>query len=263
VIDTIIRADPGLKGENPRIAVDFKRSTSLTAILALVRRIPEELLVLEPEDLTKLLCAQAAIETTLKSRGREGSVRHVDLNPIPGFGNVNPIFLLRDSLAKCPDQYPSKATSELLFIEPGYRDLLRLDISAVNQALSQGEWKAATVLAGSVVEALLLWSIKKKPDAEVAQVVSALVTAKTLGKAPPRDLDRWNLSEYTEVALGLNLIGDSTAQQIRLAKDFRNLIHPGRAIREQQECNRGTALSAVSAVEHVVTDLKQKFPPIP
>jgi hypothetical protein len=263
VIDTFVSAEPQIKRENPKFAVNFHSSKAFATILELVRRIPEELLVLDAEDFTKLLCAQAAIETTINSKRGEGHVRYDDLTPVSGFGNLNPIFLLRDALAKCPDEYPSKATSALLFIDLGYRDVLRLDISAVNQALSQGEWKAATVLAGSVVEALLLWAIKKKPQAEVATVISALVVAKTLGKTPPSDLDWWNLSQFMEVALALNLIVDSTAQQVRLAKDFRNLIHPGRSIREKQECNRGTALSAVSAVEHVVTDLTQRFLPIP
>jgi hypothetical protein len=113
------------------------------------------------------------------------------------------------------------------------------------------------------VEALLLWAIKKSPQAILQTAISSAVTAKTLGKAPVTDPDRWNLSEYVEVAIELKLIGDATAQQVRLAKDFRNLIHPGRSIREKQECNRGTALSAVSAVEHVVTDLTQKFPQVP
>jgi hypothetical protein len=43
--------------------------------------------------------------------------------------------------------------------------------------------------------------------------------------------------------------------QCRLAKDYHNLIHPGRAQRLAQVCNRGTALSAVAAVEHVVNGL--------
>ena len=266
MIDAFSSAGP-IQRKDHSLPMDFNRSQTLKAILALVPCIPEELLVVGPEDYIKLTCAKAAIETAIEgSSGRSKKDQLTSplyLGPIPGLGDLNPIFLLRDALAKCPDQFPSKATSELLFIEPGYRDVLRLDISAVDQALSQGEWKAATVLAGSVVEALLLWAIKQKPEADVVAVASALVAAKTLGKTPPNDPDRWHLSDYLEVALELKLIRDPTAQQVRLAKDFRNLIHPGRSIREKQECNRGTALSAVSAVEHVVTDLTQKFPPVP
>jgi hypothetical protein len=65
--------------------------------------------------------------------------------------------LIRRALAACPDESPAPETRELAFIEDTeLRDGLRLDISAINRALSNSEWKAATVLAGSVVEALLL-----------------------------------------------------------------------------------------------------------
>ena len=68
-------------------------------------------------------------------------------------------------------------------------------------------------------------------------------------------LDEWVLGEYTDVAAELGVITANTAVQARLAKDFRNLIHPGRAVRLRQACNRGTALSAFAAVEHVIGDI--------
>jgi len=209
VIDAIVSADDGMKTAL-KLPINLNRSANLKVILALTRSIPEELLVLSTNDYAALTSAEAAIETiiekAIRRSLRDDSQQSITLNPIPGFDNVNPVVLLRNALAQCPDQYPSKATSELLFVEPGYRDVLRLDISAVDRALSQGEWKAATVLAGSVVEALLLWAIKKKPSSDVQ------AAAKTLRKAPSTDLDRWDLSEYLEVALGLKLIGDATAQ---------------------------------------------------
>jgi hypothetical protein len=61
--------------------------------------------------------------------------------------------------------------------------------------------------------------------------------------------------ELIEVALGLGLINTAAAQQARLGKNFRNLIHPGRAIRLGEACDRGTALSALAVVELVVRDL--------
>ena len=148
-------------------------------------------------------------------------------------------------------------------MESPYREVLRLDLSEVNRALTEGEWKASTVLAGSVVEALLLWAVRQQPLPAIQAVVSQLQTSKVLSRQPNSDLDWWDLSQFLEVSFALGLIGDSTAKQVRLAKDFRNFIHPGRSLREKQQCNRGTALSAVSAVEHVVEDLTKRFPPQP
>ncbi len=51
------------------------------------------------------------------------------------------------------------------------------------------------------------------------------------------------------------MIKEDTAIQARLAKDYRNLIHSGRAQRLGQICDRGTDLSAVAALERVVRDL--------
>jgi hypothetical protein len=78
---------------------------------------------------------------------------------------------------------------------------------------------------------------------------------KTLRQKPPTGLEQWDLHQFIEVAAEGDSIGTDTASQARLAKDFRNLIHPGRALRLERVCDRGTALSAVAAVEHVVRDL--------
>ena len=63
------------------------------------------------------------------------------------------------------------------------------------------------------------------------------------------------MHHYVEVATHLAIIKPDTATEARLAKDFRNLIHPGRAQRLAQKCDRGTALSSVAALELVVRDL--------
>ena len=76
-----------------------------------------------------------------------------------------------------------------------------------------------------------------------------------LTRDPGADLERWLLPDYVEVAGELGIIKQGTVQQARLAQGFRNLIHPGRVIRLGVKCDRGTALSALAAVELVVRDL--------
>jgi hypothetical protein len=73
-----------------------------------------------------------------------------------------------------------------------------------------------------------------------------------LPRSPQGILERWDLAEYIAVAEALTTIDVDTAQQARLAKNFRNLIHPGRAQRLAQVCDRGTALAALAAVAMVV-----------
>jgi hypothetical protein len=162
-------------------------------------------------------------------------------------------------LAKCPDEAPAPGTTELAFIsDADLRENIRRDISAANQDMTNGEWKGATVLAGAAVEALLLWVVQeqeRRSSGAVARAISVLPSTATLAPNISSDPERWSLSQLIDVALHLRAITDETATQARIAKDFRNLIHPGRAARLGQVCDRGTALSALAAVEHVVRDL--------
>jgi hypothetical protein len=67
----------------------------------------------------------------------------------------------------------------------------------------------------------------------------------------------WDLHCYVTVAEGLKIIEKNTTVAASLAKHFRNLIHPGLSIRQQQRCDRGTAFSAVGALAHVVRDVEK------
>lgn len=149
-----------------------------------------------------------------------------------------------------------KAPRPRFIADSELRTNLQSDIGAINRALSNGEWKAATVLAGSAIEALLLWALQQRPTADVQTAVTALKGAGVLsGRQGAGPLEEWHLHEYIGVAENLGIIKEETATQSRLAKDFRNLIHPGGAQRLKQKCDRATALSAVAGVEHVVRNL--------
>jgi hypothetical protein len=172
----------------------------------------------------------------------------------------SPIKVVRELLAKCPDESTAPASNALTFMpDTKYRESLRTDLGTVNRALSNSEWKAATVLAGSLVEALLLWAVGTKSEVEIRESVKASLESKQLTKPPAAEAENWSLSQMIEISQQLGLVSEPTACQVRLAKDFRNLIHPGRAVRLRQECNRATAFTAVAAVEHVALDLTKAF----
>ena len=68
-------------------------------------------------------------------------------------------------------------------------------------------------------------------------------------------MGRWCLHHFIEVATHLKLIKPDKSSAAKLAQNFRNLIHPGRVARLEQTCDRGTAYSAIGAMEHVIRDL--------
>lgn len=165
------------------------------------------------------------------------------------------ISVIRRVLAKCPDEFPPSSTTELLFIKGDeLRESIRRDLGAASRAFDNAEWKAATVLAGATIEALLLWKLQERPPSDVQPAAQAVALAKKCDQPKP-DLNNWNLHQFIEVAAHLGIISVDTQSAARLAKDFRNLIHPGRAARENQTCDRATAHSALGALHHVIRDL--------
>ncbi len=239
-----------LEQPDPRPQIDSSREPLVSAILEHVDRIPPELIRLPPQHYTEFSISRATIRAAV-SQWEQGD-RKTKLYKIPGFSQANPVAVLRNALARCPDEAPEPSTPEIEFVvdDEELRENLRIDYGAANRALSNGEWKAATVLAGSVLEALLLWSLQQVPAEGIESAKRELNI-----KGEP---EGWGLHPLIKATERLELIRKETASQCHLAKDARNLIHPGRAIRLAQTCNSGTAFSTKAAVEHVLNDLSRK-----
>lgn len=60
-------------------------------------------------------------------------------------------------------------------------------------------------------------------------------------------------------AYACNIINEQTKKQVEVVQDFRNLIHPGRAVRLKDACSLGTAHAALAAAERVAEDLARKY----
>lgn len=241
--------------KDDRKSIHIGAANNAAAVLELVESIPNELLVLEPDVYARFLTATGALRNQLinwNSRGNTGKLEHIS-----GLGELHPITIVRNAVARCPDEAPYIGTNELDYISDiDLRDSIWGDIGAIRRALTNQEWKAATVLAGSTIEALLLWSLSTKLPAEIQSAINNLMANKIFSRKPDPNEQEWNLHQYIHVCRELGFITDSTQAQALLAKDFRNLIHPGRSIRLKQACDRGTAYSAVAGIENVIRDLK-------
>lgn len=230
---------------------------TLAALVQLIEAVPDELIRLEPQEFAAFTASAAAVKGFVEMLQATKPTGGTPMG-LRGYGD-HPIAIVRSALAKCKDEAPTRATTELTFItDADLGDSIRLDISEANRALTEGQWKAATVLAGSAVEALLLWALeeheKTHPGARAA-AVAALVGSPALPRQPNADHQRWDLNDYIAVTGHMGLVMPTTVTQASQAREFRNLIHPGRAQRLGQKCDRATALAALAAVEFVVRDL--------
>lgn len=254
-VATIRRLFPHVsRHNNPQPTYSMGNANALRGIINLVKEVPPEMVVLTEDVYADLILATSAIENQLEiwiSRGA-GDVLH----PVKG---VDAVLLIFEALGQCPDEYPpSPTTTELMFIpDDVLRNSIRGDIGAAERAFVNFEWKAATVLAGAAIEALLHWRLDQPPTTttDIDHSVTTLVARKVFPNKPPLNRDSWGLHHFIEVSGDLTIIQASTVTAANLARDFRNLIHPGKAARTGQSCDRGTARSALAAFDHVVRDL--------
>lgn len=224
-------------------------------------QIPPHLISLEGDDYINYQAAIAEIESTCTrwERGEKYRSRNIQ-----GIDKRNALAVLHEKLSLCSDFGIHESTPELLFIKDvSLRETLLIDISEANNALKEGGWKSSTVLSGSIIEAILLYELKENTDNDnnlESTIKSLSENENGFGKIKNNKLEDCNL--YQLIALGekLDIISNDTADQCKLAKNYRNLIHPGREIRKKQTCNRGTALAAMAAVELIITCLNKKHP---
>jgi hypothetical protein len=228
------------------------QATMLATVLDIVNALPAELWPNEREAYEDVLFATAAIRHKL-------ATWETGNNPAPlsicRGKRRHPVVLLYNAFRQCPDNVPAPATVELAFIaDAELRASIRQDISTATSALGNGEWKAATVLAGAAVEALLLWRLQTEPAAHLAPVRATLRGAGLIN-TQNLALDQWSLAALIRGARELNVIGADAERGATNAQHFRNLIHPGRAQRVGAACHRGTAFAALAAVHLVAVDI--------
>lgn len=171
-------------------------------------------------------------------------------------------------LRRCPDEPLASPSTALAFItQADLAAALLRDLGAVDRAVANGEWKAATVLAGSLIEAILLWALQQRSgDIDASTAGAALLKdAQKQNKSLATATDALNygglhhyLSIAEEIALGLR---PDTITGAKTAKNFRNLIHPGRAERLGEQCDHGTAFATVGALRLVIRDLTPQSSP--
>jgi len=226
----------------------------VSVILGMLDRVPEELL---PPDATRYAELIAASETLRAAVGMwQGGGTHVVTDVTGGY---SPIFFVRRALEELSGYVLAPGTNELVFLaDQRLIDTLRDDISNATGSLRNGEWKAATVMAGSVIEALLLWAITRHQPGDWEQAMRTAVK-NNLRVSGSRDHPQdWHLPDYIEVAGELNCITDGTRIEARRTREYRNLIHPGKEQRTGQQCDLGTAHIAFGAMNNVIRDLTAK-----
>lgn len=259
LIDQVFSTIKDETQDKPVLTLEAAHAPHVSGIVDLASQIPPELLPPEAACHAEFVVSLAALRTAIGMWAGQGS--SFTLRKLPAF-RYSPVFLIRRALLDLPDEVPPLGTEGLDFIDDNtLRQALRTDIGAATSALRNGEWKAATVLAGSVIEALLLWALTGYSAEEREAAMNRAVQSRALSRLRKDDPENWHLPEYIEVAGELRCISEGTTIEARRTKEYRNLIHPGATARTGQQCDLGTAHIAVGTIDHVVRDLAGRRAP--
>jgi len=179
VVSLIQQLFPEAATPGGQVSVALGQFGQLRALLAVLDGVPPELIAVDGVQLIALTVARTIVEDHLERFRVHGTTAP----PLPG----HYVASIRQVFEQCPDELIPAALAPLRFIrEKRFRESLRLDIASAERGLRDGDWKSATVLAGSVIEALLLWKLRKEPAAKVKAAGQRLVSTNTIAKPNAR-----------------------------------------------------------------------------
>ena len=212
-----------------------ERQGSLRALVALAKDLDHHALHIKPHLRLELDVAIETIKGQLDVWAHlgPGGGTNTGISLVPGFQRRSAIQMIHHVAEACKGRPYSRDADRFGFItDAALRDDLAHDMTEVEAALASSRWKSCTVLGGSVIEALLLNQIACTDN-------------------PPGNLDKMQLVELIRQAKRRDIIDDEEADLCRLAKGYRNLIHPGK-VRSGTPCNRSTSLMVVSVIERLL-----------
>jgi hypothetical protein len=121
-----------------------------------------------------------------------------------------------------------------------FRESLESDHSEMRKCADVQAWKSVQVLAGSIVESLL-----------VDYIVSTTNASK-----PSKDPLKMDLGEAIMFCRNEKVLSDRTADLCSVIRSYRNLIHPGRMVRlDEQPPDKGSSTIALALVDIIAEEL--------
>src|SRR5947207_15535878 len=106
-----------------------------------------------------------------------------------------------------------------------FRLSLESDYTELNSSMQSKAWKAVHVLAGSIIEAVL---------------IDYLLTSE-YQKKPSSAILKLSLADAISVCRQEGVISETTEHLSHVIRSYRNLIHPGRSVRLGEKANENGA----------------------
>ena len=145
-----------------------------------------------------------------------------------------------------PTSSPITEEKEFPFIEGlDLRQIVERDYIELQKAYVAGCWKSVLLLSGGLIEAVLLDLLSLKQE-DINGCES---------KPNEDDIKKWGLDSLIRVSVELKLVSDGVEKLSHPIREYRNLIHPGKELREKLRFGQEEAKIAVEVVNILHRDL--------
>jgi len=135
------------------------------------------------------------------------------------------------------------------------RAIAERDLGSLSAARRADEVKVALVLAGSIIEAILVDIVSQNPT-ESEAAARGIPQLRNL----PTDMSRWTLVQMISVCgpQGLRVLSDKTKDIANTVRDWRNFVHPEkeRAETRNNPLKPSDAAMAEALVEKVIDEVR-------
>lgn len=143
-----------------------------------------------------------------------------------------------------------KDENDFSFIgDEALRKLLAQDWMEAKKVVEVHAWKSGVVLCGGLLEGMLLDVLTRY------ETDQRLIDFRKKKKAS-EDIGRWTLEILVDASSELELLKKGTLHLGNALREFRNLVHPGRQLREQTNATENEARIAIEAVNLCIQELK-------
>jgi hypothetical protein len=126
--------------------------------------------------------------------------------------------------------------------DPVLKAQLSMDYAELSLVHNTRARKSTVILAGGILEGVLLDKLRGTPD-EAEAAYRKLPGSRNIS------MDAWDLAHLVDVARELRLLPRGVVQISHGLREFRNLVHPGRQLRERTVLSEDEAELAVRVVE--------------
>jgi hypothetical protein len=127
-------------------------------------------------------------------------------------------------------------------VDQNFKECLLADYKELKSALGADMYKSVLILAGSIVEALLVDYL-------------IFTEYKSRNNKDPLKMDLW---QAIDAATADGVLSSRTASLCNVLREYRNIIHPGRMVRKGEKADKSIAKVAEALLETVIKDIAEK-----